>query len=323
MHPRPQDEQKQANAPLTSGRSEAETGGARHFLATYLRGMAMGAADIVPGVSGGTMALILGIYQKLIGSIRALARPAFLQALARGNWGQAIDEVNGPFLLTLAAGIATSVLLLSRLLSSLLEARPVFVYAFFFGLILASVVLVARRIERSGPFLSGWLLFGLGAVAAFLLVGLTPAQTPQSAWFLFLSGALAVSALLLPGISGAFVLVLLGKYEFVLHAITRFDIAPLAAVIAGAVAGMLSFAQVLGWLFRKYHDATLALLCGIMLGALRKVWPWQIGQGEATVNVPPPADWWSADQGVGWALLLAVLGALLVSLLDRPAAQND
>lgn len=283
----------------------------------------MGAADIVPGVSGGTMALILGIYQKLIGSIRALARPAFLRALAKGNWGQAVDEVNAPFLLTLAAGIATSVLLLSRLLSALLEARPVFVYAFFFGLILASVVLVARRIERSGPFLSGWLLFGLGAVAAFLLVGLTPAQTPQSAWFLFLSGALAVSALLLPGISGAFILVLLGKYEFVLHAITRFDIASLAAVIAGAVAGMLSFAQVLGWLFRKYHDATLALLCGIMLGALRKVWPWQIRQGEATVNVPPPADWWSADQGVGWALLLAVLGALLVSLLDRPAAQND
>lgn len=301
---------------------EATAGGLRTHVATYLRGMAMGAADIVPGVSGGTMALILGIYQRLIGSIRALARPAFLRALRRGDWSQAIDEVNGSFLLALAAGIATSVLALSRLLSTLLEARQVFVYAFFFGLILASVVLVARRIERAGPFLTGWLLFAVGAVAAYLLVGLTPAQTPQSVWFLFLSGALAVSALLLPGISGAFVLVLLGKYEFVLHAISRFDVASLAAVIAGAFAGMLSFAQVLGWLFRKYHDATLALLCGIMLGALRKVWPWQTGQDEVTVNLPPPGDWWSADQGVGWAILLALLGAVLVTLLDRPSTAD-
>lgn len=281
----------------------------------------MGAADIVPGVSGGTMALILGIYQRLIESLRALVRPPFLGSLIGGRWKRAVAEANGLFLPALAAGIATSVLALSRLLSGLLEARPVFVYAFFFGLILASVFLVARRIRR---FSGGrWALLATGAAGAFALVGLTPAQTPDAPWFLFLSGALAVSALLLPGISGAYVLVLLGKYEFVLGAISRVDISSLSAVIAGAGAGMLSLAQVLSWLFRRFHDATLALLCGVMFGSLRRVWPWQVEHGGVATNVAPPAAFWSSENGPGWALLLAVLGAVLVTVLDRTGGKVD
>ncbi|MEX2542554.1 MAG: DUF368 domain-containing protein [Trueperaceae bacterium] len=293
----------------------------RTLLAVYWRGLAMGAADIVPGVSGGTMALILGIYELLIESLRALARPPFLGNLFRGHLRRALAEANGLFLPALTAGIGTSVLALSSLLSGLLEARPVFVYAFFFGLIFASVFLVARRVRR---FSAGrWTLLALGAIAAFALVGLTPAQTPDAPWFLFLSGALAVSALLLPGISGAFVLVLLGKYAFVLGAISRGDIASLSAVIAGAVAGMLSLAQVLSWLFRRFHDATLALLCGVMLGSLRKVWPWQAEQGGATINVAPPEALWSTEHGPGWALLLSMLGAVLVTVLDRAGSNAD
>jgi putative membrane protein len=295
--------------------SMSRAGTPRAFLAIYLRGMAMGAADIVPGVSGGTMALILGIYERLILSLRNLARPPFLANVARGRLGAALAAVDGLFLLALVAGIGTSVVALSRLLSTWLEARPVFVHAFFFGLILASVFLVARRIRR--PSARSWALFALGAVTAYLVVGLTPTQTPEAPWFLFLSGALAVSALLLPGISGAFVLVLLGKYAFVLDAVNRADAAALASVVAGAVAGMLSFAQVLGWLFRRYHDATLALLCGVMLGSLRKVWPWQTEREGVSVNLAPPADAWSTEHGLAWALLLALAGALLVTLLER------
>jgi putative membrane protein len=293
----------------------AKSGTPRAFLAIYLRGMAMGAADIVPGVSGGTMALILGIYERLILSLRNLARPPFLTNLLKGRLRAAVAAVDGLFLLALIAGIGTSVVALSRLLSAWLEARPVFVHAFFFGLILASVVLVARRIRR--PSSASWALFALGAVTAYLVVGLTPTQTPEAPWFLFLSGALAISALLLPGISGAFVLVLLGKYAFVLDAVNRADVAALASVAAGAVAGLLSFAQVLGWLFRRYHDATLALLCGVMLGSLRKVWPWQAEREGVSANLAPPADAWSTEHGLGWALLLALAGALLVTLLER------
>jgi putative membrane protein len=321
---------------MQSGRSDADptsdelpfalpakgsAGTPRAFLAIYLRGTAMGAADIVPGVSGGTMALILGIYERLILSLRSLARAPFLTSLLKGRFGAAMAAVDGLFLLALAAGIATSVIALSRLLSAWLEARPVFVHAFFFGLILASVLLVARRIER--PSAGSWALFTLGAVTAYLVVGLTPTQTPEAPWFLFLSGALAVSALLLPGISGAFVLVLLGKYAYVLDAVNRADLTALGSVAAGAVAGMLSFAQVLGWLFRRYHDATLALLCGVMLGSLRKVWPWQAEREGVSVNLAPRADAWSTEHGWAWALLLALAGALLVTLLERAGRERE
>jgi putative membrane protein len=183
------------------------------------------------------------------------------------------------------------------------------------------VLLVGRRIgNRTAP---RWALFLAGAGAAWGLVGLTPAQTPDAAWFLFLSGALAVSALLLPGISGAFVLVLLGKYSYVLEALSDGDIAALGALGAGVVFGVLTFSQVLGWLFRRYHDATLALLCGVMFGSLRKVWPWQAVSDGLTVNLAPPADIWSGEQGLAWALLLALVGAAVVILLDWASARSE
>ena len=307
------------------GSARPRTTGLLSLIPIYLRGLAMGAADIVPGVSGGTMALILGIYERLINSLRSLARPPFLRSLLRGRLGHAFDQVDGVFLLALAAGIFTSVLALAQLLTSLLEARPVLVYAFFFGLVLASVFLVARRIRRITP--ASWALFALGTVAAFVLVGMSPADTPDTAWFLFLSGAVAISALLLPGISGAFVLVLLGKYSFVLAAVSRGDLVALGAVGAGAVFGLLSFTQLLGWLFRRYHDATLALLCGVMFGSLRKIWPWQTEASGQQVNFLPASDSWAAvfagGDGLAWVLLLAVLGAALVTLLDTSAADTD
>ena len=281
-----------------------------------LKGFAMGSFDIVPGVSGGTMALILGIYEELIQSIRALGQPPFLGAFFSFKFARALTFVNWRFLLTLGAGIALAVFTLANLLENLLNTQAVFVWSFFFGLIAASVITVSARVER-------WQLhviaaFILGTVFAFFLVGLTPAQTPESTLFLMLSGALAVCALILPGISGAFILVLLGKYTFVLGALTSLNIPVILAVGFGAVIGLVSFTQVLGWLFRRYPNLTIAVLTGFMLGSLRKVWPFKEGttlelaEGLGTNTLPP------LSVELVFALLLAALGFGLVYLLDRP-----
>ena len=238
-----------------------------------MRGVFMGASDVVPGVSGGTMAFILGIYEELIESIRMLGEPQFLKALFGLRIAQALAMINWKFLLAVGAGIGIAVLTLAHSLEWLLINHPVFLWSFFFGLVLASVFVVAQRVSR-------WMLRRIaalvaGAVGAFLLVGLVPVQTPETWWFLFLSGALAICAMILPGISGAFILLLLGKYQFVLSAVTQRDVLTLAIVALGAAIGLVTFAQILGRLFERYHDTTVALLTGLMIGSLRKVWPWK------------------------------------------------
>ena len=286
--------------------------------ALLLKGVAMGAADVVPGVSGGTMALILGIYEELITSLRALGRPPFWRALLKGHIGRAFAEAHGRFLVTLVGGIAVAVLSLSRVLEWLILNQPVPVWSFFFGLIAASVLVVGARVTRwrIGTALG----FAGGAAAAFALVGLSPAATPESAPFLFLSGALAICALILPGISGAFILVLLGKYEFILSALNRGDLAPLLFVALGAGVGILSFAQVLGWLFRHYNNLTLAVLGGFLLGSLRKVWPWKETGGDvdtAANALPALYQGGAFNTVILAALLLALVGFVLVLVVDR------
>ncbi len=288
----------------------------RDYGVLLLKGFAMGCFDIVPGVSGGTMALILGIYRELIESIRALGQPPFLGAVFRLEFAKAVTFVNWRFLVALGAGIALAVFTLANVLEHLLSTQATFVWSFFFGLIAASVITVSARVERWRVHIIA--AFAFGAVFAFFLVGLTPAQTPESTLFLMLSGALAVCALILPGISGAFILVLLGKYTYVLGALSSLNIPVILAVGFGAVIGLVSFSQVLGWLFRRYPDLTIALLCGFMLGSLRKVWPFKDGTALELaeglgVNTLPP-------MGVEFvlALLLAALGFGLVYLLDQP-----
>lgn len=275
----------------------------------------MGCADLVPGVSGGTIALILGIYQRLVAALASLTGGAFWAALRDGRWREAARASDAAFLAALAAGIGAAVLTVSRLLSWLLQHHPVSVYAVFFGLIAASAVLVAGRVRRWAPTP----LIGLaaGGVGAFVLVGLTPRETPDDAWYLLVSGAVAVSALLLPGVSGAFLLVLLGKYQTVLQAIERGDAAVLAPVAAGMALGLLAFSRVLAWLLRRHHDATMGLLVGVLLGSLRKVWPWQVAQEHVSVNVAPPN---AAEALV--ALLLAASAAAVVAALARIGASR-
>jgi len=293
-------------------------------LGLFLRGVCMGAADVVPGVSGGTMAFILGIYEELVDSIRSVARPPLWRALLGGRIGDAFAAINGRFLVALGLGILTAVLSLARGLSWLLRNEPVLLWSFFFGLVLASVLVVSRRIERWSAELAAALI--VGTVGAFWLVGLVPAQTPEAAWFVFLSGATAICAMILPGISGSFILVLLGKYQFILDAVNGRDVGTLAVFLAGIAVGIVSFAQLLGYLFRRYHDVTVALLTGLMLGSLRKVWPWKVDvltrvdrRGETVPvvqnNVLPAAF----DGEVAAALALAVLGFGVVLLLERLA----
>ncbi len=288
------------------------------------RGYAMGAADVVPGVSGGTMAFILGIYDELLNAIHAVDG-AFLRRLLTLRWREALAHFPWRFLLALGLGIGLAIVTLAQGIDWALHNHPSLVWAFFFGLVLASVWVVRKRIQRWTPVILAF--SGLAAVAAFILVGLTPAETPNAPWFLFISGAVAICAMILPGISGAFILVLLGKYQYVLNAVVQRDLVTLAIVAAGCVVGLLSFARALRWLLRRYHDATVAVLVGFMFGSLRKVWPWKsAAAGQAGVdpalaqefNVLPPAL--TAD--VGLALALMALGFGLVLLIDLLASRQ-
>jgi putative membrane protein len=275
----------------------------------------MGAADLVPGVSGGTMALILGIYPRLIVALGSLTRADAWRALLGGRPREAWRAVDGTFLASLAVGIAVAVAGLSRLLHAVLEAWPVGVYAVFFGLIAASAWIVVRRIRGRRRVALAFAV--AGAVAAFTLVGATPAATPDTRVVLAASGALAVSALLLPGVSGAFVLVLLGKYETVLAALSRLDVAVLAPLATGMAVGLLAFSRLLAAALSRWPTPVLGTLAGFLLGSLRKVWPWQRIDGQLSVATLPP--------GPGEAAVVAVLtlvAAAAVVALDRMAGDD-
>lgn len=288
------------------------------------RGFAMGAADVVPGVSGGTMAFILGIYEELIDSIRMLTNADTLRLLAGGKFRALWRILPWPFLTAVGAGILMAVVSLARILESLLQSHPALLWSFFFGLVAASVIAVFKRVKRwSGPPVIAAIA---GTIAAFFLVGLVPAVTPNAPWFLFASGFIAICAMILPGISGSFILVLLGKYETVLSAVNNRDFGVLLVVAAGAIVGILTFARLLSWLLHRFHDITVATLIGFMIGSLRKIWPWKETlrtivdrHGEPIpveqVNVLPAA--WTSD--VTAAVALAAAGFAVVLLLEYVA----
>lgn len=265
----------------------------------------MGAADIVPGVSGGTMAFILGIYEELIESIALFGSKPFWHDVLHGNIRKAFQSANWGFLIAVGTGILTAAAALARPLEHALDTMPMMVWSFFFGLVFASVFVVAARVKR-------WnvrTIFATvaGCIAAYALVGLVPVHTPEAAWFLVLSGAITICAMILPGVSGAFLLVLLGKYEFVLSAVNNRDIEPIAYIGVGAVVGLIAFSQVLEWLFARYHDVTVALLTGLMIGSLRKIWPWK----QDMTNILP--DWNGETSHI---LMVMLFGAILVIAVE-------
>jgi len=287
------------------------------YLVLAIKGFCMGASDVVPGVSGGTMAFILGIYKELIESIRSFDL-VFLKSLFSLKLRDALNHVSWRFLMAVGIGIFTAVFSLARILSWLLQNRPILIWSFFFGLIVASLFTVSRYLDRWTPSVFAWA--GLGAACTYCLVGMVPASTPDTPWFLFMSGAIAICAMILPGISGAFILVLMGKYHYVLEAVNNRDFLTLFIVAAGAVAGLISFIRFLNWLLNKYYNFTIAVLTGFMLGSLRKIWPWKKSlqgmtdnHGNAQqVNILPSQ--WSME--VMLALCLVVLGFLIVFFMD-------
>ncbi|ERS14684.1 DUF368 domain-containing protein [Alloalcanivorax xenomutans] len=275
----------------------------------YCRGIAMGAADVVPGVSGGTLALITGIYEELIATLGGV-RPGLLTIWRRQGFAAFWRAGNFTFLFSLLAGILTSIALLARLITWFLEHHPVPVWAFFSGLIAASIPMILKPLVRRGPpqwaaFLTGT----LAAVAISLAPGLHGAGTGPLVFFL--GGAVAICAMILPGISGSFILLLLGLYEPVLQAVRDGQWSLLAAFAGGCAVGLLSFVHLLKWLLGRYHDTVMALLGGFMAGSLVKLWPWRLGAESGLGERWLTPNQYAQATGEGTQILIAVLAALL------------
>lgn len=294
----------------------------KDYLTIGVKGACMGAADVIPGVSGGTIAFIMGIYDEFVGSIAKIDKEA-MKLLFKGRIREFWKHINGGFLLSLVAGIGVSVVALAGIMQHLLADYPIQTWAFFFGLIVASSIFILRGI-------SGWRFEDVMALIAGIELGvvictLSPTETPDSLWFIFLSGALAICAMILPGISGSFILLILGKYKYIMAAITACvanagalwgasgadaalfwdSFAILAVFLCGAVTGILSFSKFLRWLLSRWHKATLLVLAGFIIGSLVKVWPWSNPEALSQVER-------SGGLLAGWAVLFALVGFFLV-----------
>jgi len=303
----------------------------KSYLLLILKGIGMGSADVIPGVSGGTVAFITGIYDELLGSIKSVDLTAFKTLFAlkfKAFWA----HINGNFLLAIFTGIAISIVSLAKLMGYLLTNHPILTWAFFFGLIIVSAMLVAKDITEKNwkVVLSGI----LGIVIAYFITEISPAQTPDNLGFVFLSGSIAICAMILPGISGAFILLILGKYQYVLAAIDNFEVGTIGVFMVGCVVGLLLFSRVISWCLTNYKSITIAMLAGFMIGSLNKVWPWKIvdsyrlnRHGEQVPfidhNVLPQEylQQTGNDPHLIQALLLASFGILFVLLIEKIAAR--
>ncbi|WP_047546027.1 DUF368 domain-containing protein [Psychroserpens sp. Hel_I_66] len=263
----------------------------KDYFLISLKGIAMGAADAVPGVSGGTIALISGIYEELISTIAGV-NFSLITTLRKEGFKAFWAKLNGNFLLALLTGIAVSFVVFMRIAKYLLEQHPILIWSFFFGLIIASIWFVGKQINKwTVPIVLSLII---GAIAAYYISTLPSLGANNSPYFLFLAGSIAICAMILPGISGSFILVILGAYKTLSDALHDFDIKKIAIFMAGAVIGLLTFSRVLKWLFKRHYNLTMALLTGFIIGSLNKVWPWkktisvlddQTGNVEDFINI--------------------------------------
>ena len=299
-----------------------------------VKGACMGAADVIPGVSGGTIAFIMGIYDEFVGSLASINGEA-LKLLLKGRFSAFWKHINGSFLLSLVAGIGISVIALAGLMQMLLSDFPIQTWAFFFGLIVASSLFIIRGI--SGWKLRDGLLLIFGVALGAVICTLSPTQTPDGLWFIFLSGALAICAMILPGISGSFILLILGKYEYVLGAISGLvagvdpgrNLLILGVFGLGAIIGILAFSRFLHWLLARWQKETMIVLAGFIIGSLVKIWPWSNAAAIVLSQFPELASFGdalpteiisqymaSADLHIGGAVLFAVIGFSLVTGIE-------
>lgn len=284
------------------------------YILTAVKGACMGAADVIPGVSGGTIAFIMGIYDKFVASLAAINVEA-VKLFFTGKFKEFWRHINGGFLLSLVVGIGVSVISLATVMQTLLSDFPIQTWAFFFGLIVASSIFILRGI-------SGWglreILFLIGGILLGVTIcTLSPTQTPDALWFIFLSGAIAICAMILPGISGSFILLILCKYQYILGAVSDLvagqnvvgNLLIIGVFAIGAVVGILSFSKFLHWLLSRWHKQALIILAGFIIGSLVKIWPWNnpeaIAQAELTGSLH-----------IGSAIIIALIGFSLVTGIE-------
>ena len=299
----------------------------REYAWFFLKGAGMGAADVVPGVSGGTIAFITGIYTRFLNALKSFDLDA-LAILKNQGLKACWQHVDGAFLFTVFAGLITSAASLAKLITYLLANHQILVWSFFFGLIVASFLHVAKQVKQWD-----WqtiLSCIIGAVSAFLITTLAPSEAVPHWWMFFISGAIAVCAMILPGISGSFILLLLGMYGHVLHAITSKEVALIGLFLMGCVIGLMVFSRFLSWLLAKYEQLTFSLLAGFLLGSLNLLWPWKkvlstytnskgiekpllqqnVSPMEfASVTGLPPQTW--------FCIALALTGLLLILAIEK------
>ena len=279
-----------------------------------VKGACMGAADVIPGVSGGTIAFIMGIYDDFVGSLAAINGEA-VKLLFKGQFKAFWKHINGSFLLSLVIGIGISVISLAGLMQMLLSDFPIQTWAFFFGLIVASSIFIIRGI--SGWRLREGLLLVLGIILGVVICTLSPTQTPDGLWFIFLSGAIAICAMILPGISGSFILLILGKYQYIMGVISDLvsgvelgrNLLILGIFAIGAVVGILGFSKFLHWLLARWNKETLIVLAGFIIGSLVKVWPWSNPEALAQADA-------AGSMLYGSAALFALIGLSLVTGIE-------
>ena len=262
-----------------------------------VKGFVMGSADVVPGVSGGTMALVLGIYERLINSIRCVNKRT-ISLIFKFRIKEFFQEVPWRFLGAIGAGILLAIFTLARPIEWLLEHKQAYVWAFFFGLVVASIFFVRRKVRKFTALNISTLI--AGGIIAYLIAGLLPTTTPEGMLYYFISGVIAICAMILPGISGSYLLLIMGKYEQILHAVNDREFSTLLVFTLGALVGIVIFAKFLSWLLQHYHDFTMAALIGLMIGSLRRIWPWQM-HVESNVHI----------------LGLILLGILSVLLIEK------
>jgi len=299
---------------------------------TGLKGFGMGAANVIPGVSGGTIALLTGIFTEIIDALNALMDPSSWKMLLKGQFREFWRYIHGTFLVSLLVGVLISIFSLAKLMVYVMHFYPVQTWAFFFGLIIASSVYMIYDIK--GWKFVDFLFFAVGIALGVVICTLSPTTTPDDLWFIFICGAIAVCTMILPGISGSFILVILGKYDYIMQSVNQLNLPVLLVFGVGCVIGILGFSKFLHWLLKHYERATMLTLVGFVIGALVKVWPWNdmtaVAEGQllrsgmtseaAQAGAQALLSAGNAAQGIDLqipgAIIWAIAGLALVAVLE-------
>ncbi len=298
----------------------------KEYIAVGFKGLAMGAADVVPGVSGGTIAFISGIYEELVASISNI-NFSLLKTLQKEGFKVAWKQLNGSFLAALFIGVLISILSLAKTIKYLLENEPILLWSFFFGLVMASIIFIGRQVEKWNYKLLLLAVFGASFGYTITIVSST-SITEINYLFLVFAGAIASCAMILPGISGSYILLLMGVYPIVMTAITNRDVKIISAIGVGVVLGLLFFSKLLKWLFSKYKNEMLVVLTGIMFGSLNKVWPWKItvttylnshGETKPLLEQSISPFSFDGDPQLMLSILLALTGFFIIIAMERVA----